>query len=58
MIPGTLLKELTITVNSSDDSYMPKNVAVLVGNRDSSLREIKSLVIPRYVYTHMCGFRS
>ena len=48
MIPGVLLKELAISVNSSDDSYMPKNLAVLVGNREGALKEVKSLIIPRY----------
>ena len=47
MIPGVLLKELAISVNSNDDSYMPKNLAVLVGNREGALREVKTLIIPR-----------
>ena len=47
MIPGILLKELAISVSSDDDSYMPKNLTVVVGNHEGALKEIKSTVIPR-----------
>ena len=47
MCPGIVLRELAISVKSSDDSYMPRNVTVSVGNSESSLREIKKLTIPR-----------
>lgn len=49
MLPGVMLKELAISVNSSDDSYMPKNIAVLVGNVEGSLRQVKTVVVPRWV---------
>lgn len=48
MLPGVLLKELSISVSSNDDSYMPKSLAVLVGNREGALKEIKTPTIPRY----------
>ena len=44
---GVLVKELAITVDSSDDSYMPKNITVSVGDSESSLKELKRLTIPR-----------
>ena len=47
MLRGVLVKELAITVDSSDDSYMPKNITVMVGNSESSLKELKSLQVPR-----------
>ena len=47
MIPGVLLKELAIGLDSSDDSYMPKNFSVLVGNSESNLKELKAMVVPR-----------
>ncbi len=47
MSPGVRLKELTISVNSADDSYMPKTVSISVGNTPASLKEIKSVSIPR-----------
>jgi hypothetical protein len=47
MIPGILLKELSVSVSSDDDSYMPKNLTVMVGNHEGALKEIKTLVIPR-----------
>ena len=49
MQPGMLLKELAVSVNSDDDSYMPKNIGLLVGNHEGSLKEIKKLVVPRYM---------
>ena len=49
MLPGVMLKELAISVSSNDDSYMPKNLVVQVGNREGSLREVKTLTIPRCV---------
>lgn len=47
MLKGILVKELAIEVMSSDDSYMPKNVAVLVGNSENKMKEIKNAIIPR-----------
>ena len=41
------MQELAVSVRSSDDSYMPKVMAVSVGNSESSLREIKTINIPR-----------
>ena len=42
-----MVKELSIVVNQSDDSYMPKKVAVLVGNSDANLRDFKEVEVPR-----------
>ena len=47
MLPGVMVKDLSISVNSSDDSYMPKNLTVSVGNTEGGLREIKKLTVPR-----------
>ena len=48
MLPGLLVKELGVMVDSSDDSYMPKNLVVQVGNSETNLTELKSLTVPRY----------
>ena len=48
MLPGVRLKELAIHVNSSDDSYMPKVVAISVGNSTDNLKQIKSINVARY----------
>ena len=48
------MKELAIEVMSSDDSYMPKNVAVLVGNSENKMKEIKNAIIPRCVTVCVC----
>ena len=48
MLPGLLVKELGVMVDSSDDSYMPKNLVVLVGNSETNLTELKALTVPRY----------
>ena len=45
--PGIRVKELSISVDSTDESYMPNQIAVMVGNISSSLREIKSVSIPK-----------
>ena len=50
MLAGVFVKELAISVSSNDDSYMPKNIAILVGNNESQLKEVKTLTIPRYVW--------
>lgn len=47
MLAGVMVKELSISVKSSDDSYMPKTVTVSVGNHETSLREIKKVTISR-----------
>lgn len=44
---GVMVKELAISVNQSDDSYMPKKVAVLVGNSEGNLRDFKEVEVPR-----------
>ena len=49
MRPGVLVKELGIMVDTSDDSYMPKTVVVLVGNRESNLTQLKTIAVPRYI---------
>lgn len=47
MIPGVLLKELAVGVDSNDDSYLPKNISLLVGNSESNLKELKAVIVPR-----------
>ena len=47
MVPGVIVKELSISVNSSDDSYMPKSIVVSMGTSESNLREVKKSNIPR-----------
>lgn len=47
MLPGVMVKELAVSVNSSDDSYMPKVFTVSVGNQEGSLKEMKRLNVPR-----------
>ena len=42
-----MVKELAMIVNQSDDSYMPKKVAVLVGNSEANLRDLKEVEVPR-----------
>ncbi len=49
MARGVLVKELAIAVDTNDDSYMPKNIAVLAGNMENSLKEIRVLQVPRCV---------
>ena len=48
MLPGVMLKELAVSVNTSDDSYMPKVLTVSAGQSESSLKEIKRLNVPRH----------
>jgi hypothetical protein len=47
MLPGISLKDLSIGLCSSDDSYMPKSISVSIGNAVSSLKEVKTYNIPR-----------
>lgn len=54
MLPGIRLKNFSVGLSTSDDSYMPKTIAVLVGNTPTNLKEIKQYSIPRYViYMYM-----
>ncbi len=45
-----MIQELAVSVRSGDDSYMPKAISISVGNSESSLKEIKTIQIPRSVY--------
>lgn len=47
ILPGMIVKELSISVQSGDDSYMPSSVVVSVGNSDKRMMEIKTVKIPR-----------
>jgi hypothetical protein len=50
MLPGVMVKELSVTVKSSDDSYMPKLFTISVGQTENSLnslKEIKRVSVPR-----------
>lgn len=53
-IPGVIVKELSVAVDTGDDSYMPKELAVLVGNSEAGLRELKTVMVPRWA---MCATR-
>lgn len=47
MLPRVVVKELSVSIHSSDDSYMPKNFTVTVGDSEGSLREVKKVFVPR-----------
>lgn len=47
MCSGVMVKELALSIKSSDDSYMPKLLTISVGNTENALREIKRLTVPR-----------
>lgn len=47
MVKGVMLKELAVAVDTNDDSYMPKNLSVLVGNSENNLKDIRSVQVPR-----------
>ena len=47
MLPGMAVRELAVSVQSSDDSYMPSTIVVSVGNSDQRMTEIKTVHIPR-----------
>jgi hypothetical protein len=47
LLPGTVISELSVTVESSDESYMPQHITVSVGNVKTSLKEIKTVFIPK-----------
>ena len=48
MRPNVVLKQLSINVGSSDQSYMPQHVVVTAGRDEQNLREISDCRIPRY----------
>lgn len=47
MLPGMTVRELSVSVDSSDDSYMPRTIVVSVGNSEKQLSEIKTVHVPR-----------
>jgi hypothetical protein len=47
MLPGIAVRELAISVQSSDDSYMPRTIVISVGNSEQRLSEIKTVQVPR-----------
>ena len=47
MLPGMTVRELSISVQSSDDSYMPSTVVISVGHSVKNMMEIKTIKIPR-----------
>lgn len=49
MRPNVVLKQLSINVGSSDQSYMPQHVVVTAGRDDQNLREISDCRIPSQV---------
>ena len=44
---NVMVKQLSINVNMSDQSYMPQLVTVSVGKNSGCLREVKEIRIPR-----------
>ncbi|XP_027043421.1 zinc finger ZZ-type and EF-hand domain-containing protein 1-like isoform X1 [Pocillopora damicornis] len=49
MRPNVVLKQLSINVGSSDQSYMPQHVVVTAGRDEQNLREISDCRIPSQV---------
>lgn len=47
MLPGIKVRELAVSVDSSDDSYMPHTIVVSVGNVEKQLTEVKTVHVPR-----------
>ena len=47
MKSNVVIKTLSVTVQSSDSSYMPELVSVTAGRNTRSLREIKEVRIAR-----------
>ena len=47
MLPGMTVRELAVTVDTRDDSYMPRTIVVSVGNSENSLSDVKTVHIPR-----------
>ncbi|CAI8006132.1 Zinc finger ZZ-type and EF-hand domain-containing protein 1 [Geodia barretti] len=47
MLPGMAVRELAVSVQSGDDSYMPRTIVVSVGSSDNRLAEIKTVQVPR-----------
>lgn len=56
MKSNVIIKRLSIGVASTDQSYMPMLVAVLVGRDVNDLHEIKETKIPAYVFTFCTVF--
>ena len=48
MLPGMSVCELTVIVDTNDESYMPRTVVISVGNIEKNLSEIKTIHIPRH----------
>lgn len=47
MLPGIKVSEVLISVNTTDESYMPANIVVSVGNSPHYMKEIKTVNIPK-----------
>ena len=45
---NVVIKQLSVSVSASDQSYMPQVITVSVGKNCHSLREIKEVRIPRW----------
>ncbi len=46
---GVVMKQMHVTVNASDQSYMPELISVSVGNSVHALHEIKEVRVPSHV---------
>ena len=49
MKTGVILKQLSVDVSSSDQSYMPQVLTIAAGKNSHHMKEIKEIRISRYV---------
>lgn len=47
MLPGMTVRELAVTVDTRDESYMPRTIVVSVGNTENSLSDVRTVHVPR-----------
>ena len=47
MLPGMAVRELALSVQSSDDSYMPRSIIISVGSSENRMTEIRTVQVPR-----------
>ena len=48
MLSGIAVRELAVSVDMADDSYMPRTIVVSAGNSEKHLSDIKTVHIPRH----------
>ena len=47
MLPGVVVKELAIAVDTTDNYFMPKDLVVLAGYSQAGLQELKTVTVPK-----------